>query len=228
MPTEPLTVAVITGGHSYDVINFHKFFQSLHGVEAYIQHLDDFATAKQRVRDSYDVLLFYIMMMDGPTDEGLPGFRGKPRKALERLGATEQGIVVLHHGLLAYPQWSVWHELVGIPDRTLAGYEHDQTLRVQIADPHHPITQGLSDWTMVDETYDMADAAADAAADALANNHILLTVDQPHSMHTVAWTRHYQRSRVFCLQSGHNNQTWVDPNFKAVLERGLAWSCGRL
>ncbi|MCA9906985.1 MAG: ThuA domain-containing protein, partial [Anaerolineae bacterium] len=152
----PLTVAVITGGHSYDVINFHQLFRELPGIDAYIQHIDDFAAAPAAVRERYDVLLFYIMMPEEPTDD-LPGYRGKPRQALARLGQTDQGILIMHHGLLAYPAWPQWDELVGITDRTLHGYAHDERLALHVADPHHPITQGLADWTLTDETYDMAD-----------------------------------------------------------------------
>ena len=220
MTTKPINVAVITGGHAYDVINFQNLFLSLEGVNGYIQHLDDFATSSKAVRDSYDVLLFYIMMMEGPTDEGLPGYRGRPKQALERVGQTDQGIVVLHHGLLAYPQWPVWNSLVGIADRTLSGYSHDETLRIKVADKTHPITLGLLDWSMVDETYNMADAAP--------GNQILLTVEHENSMSTIAWAHQYKASRVFCFQLGHDKQGWEDENFRDVLKRGLAWSCGRL
>ena len=77
-----LSVAVVTGGHGFDVRNFHKLFRALDGVDAYIQHLDDFASSPTEVRDSYDAVLFYIMMMQGPADEGLPWYAGKPKTAL--------------------------------------------------------------------------------------------------------------------------------------------------
>lgn len=220
MTTAQLSVAVITGGHAYDVMNFHKLFAELEGVNAYIQHIDDFATSPEATRDSYDVLLFYIMMMEGPSDEGMPGFRGRPKRALERLGQTKQGIVVMHHGLLAYPQWPHWNQIVGIEQRGLIGYKHDETLHVAVADKTHPITQGMADWTMIDETYNMADAPPD--------KQILLTVDHANSMSTIAWTHQFGRSRVFCLQLGHDNQAWSDQNFRNIVARGLSWSCGRL
>lgn len=215
-----IELAVVTGAKAHDVIGFHKLFDALPGINAYIQHIDDFASTPEEVRDRYDVVLFYFMMREGPTDEGLPGYCGKPKSALERLGQTEQGIVVLHHALLAYPQWSVWDEIVGIPDRTLSAYEHDEKLAINVADPAHPITQGLSDWKMVDETYLMADAAGD--------NHILLKTSHHQSTGTIGWVRTHRAARVFCLQSGHDAQTWQDENFKTVLERGIRWSCGRL
>lgn len=131
---EPIRCAVITGGHGYHVLNFHRFFRGLAGVDAYIQHMDDFASARASVRDGYDVVLFYTMLMDGPTDDGGPWYAGRPKTALEHLGETEQGIAFLHHAILAYPQWPVWSEMVDILDR---GFDHhpEQTLRVEIASP---------------------------------------------------------------------------------------------
>ncbi len=217
---KPLDIAVVTGAKSHDVINFHKLFGDLAGINTYIQHIDDFASTPEKVRDGYDAVLFYFMMPDGPTDDGLPGYCGKPKSAIERLGQTDQGIVVLHHALLAYPQWSVWNEIVGIRDRTLSSYEHDEKMSISVVDPAHPITQDLADWDMVDETYLMANAGDD--------NHILLKTNHPQSMETIAWARNYNNNRVFCLQSGHDHQTWEDKNFKTVLNRGIHWSCRQL
>jgi type 1 glutamine amidotransferase len=217
--TRKIKTAVVTGGHAYDVPNFHKLFRSLKGIDAYIQPMDDFASSPEEVRDSYDVVLFYIMLIEGPQDEGLPWYAGKPKAALEHLGEEEQGIVVLHHAILAYPQWPVWREIAGIDGRNF-GYDHDQSLRIHIANPTHPITRGLTDWDMVDETYTMRDADE--------SNDILLTVDHPRSMKTIAWTRYYKKSRLFCWQSGHDNAAWLAPNFQEILTRGIQWVAKRI
>ena len=125
----------------------------------------------------------------------------------------------MHHALLAYLQSPLWSELVGIPDRKF-GFDHDQTLQVQVANADHPITRGMKSWEMIDETYNMASAGEGST--------ILLTVNHPKSMKTIAWTRQYKKARVFCTESGHDNQTWVNPNFKQVLRRGILWSARRL
>ena len=179
--------------------------------------MDDFASSPEAVRDAYDAVVFYIMLMDGPTDENLPWYAGKPKTALEHLGATGQGVVVLHHALLAYPQWPLWSELVGIADRKF-GYHMNQQLHVDVSHPEHPITRGLQSWDMIDETYTMTDAGA--------GSEILLSVEHPQSMKTIGWTRQYKKSRVFCFESGHDNQTWINPNFREVLRRGIQW-CAR-
>jgi hypothetical protein len=216
MSTEPIRTAVVTGEHSYDVIGFHEVFRRLKDVNAYIQHIDDFAAAARAVRDSYDVVLFYGMPMATPSDEGRPWYAGTPRAALERLGETGQGILLLHHGLLAYRNWPLWNSLVGIDDRRF-GYHPDQLIRVEVASSEHPITAGLSAWDMIDEAYEMGEPGP--------GSHILLTTGHPRSMRALAWTRECRNSRVFCFACGHDDQTWRNKMFQKVLLRGILW-CG--
>ncbi len=212
-------LAVVTGGHPFDVVNFHRLFRRFVEVDAYVQHLEHFATSSQEVRDAYDAVLFYFMPTQDPTEERRDRHARTPLSALEALGQSEQGIVVLHHALLAYRTWPVWGELVGIGDRTF-GYQAGQTVPVEVADPDHPVTRGLAPWSMVDETYTMGEPGEGSTP--------LLSTDHPDSMKTLAWTRTHGRARVFCLECGHDNQTWMDHNFREVLRRGILWSAGRL
>jgi len=215
-----LKLAVVTGGHSYDVPNFHQLFRAIgDGMDIYIQNMDDFASSSADVRQGYDVVLFYIMLMNGPSDEGNPWYAGKPKTALETLGQTAQGIVMLHHALLAYPQCSLINELTGISERSF-GYHIGETVTTHVADTKHPITHGMTDWTMTDETYTMADAGE--------GSHVLLTCDHPKNMKTLAWTRQYGQSRVFNYQSGHDNETWKNLNFRTMLRRGIQWAGGKI
>ena len=82
------------------------------------------------------------------------------------------------------------------------------------------ITRGVAAWQMIDETYTMADAGADS--------EILLTTRHPKSMRTLAWTRTHNNARVFCFQSGHDNQTWQNRAFREVLSRGIHWTARRI
>jgi len=179
----PLNVAVVTGGHSYQVREFHRLFHGLAGIAPTIQHMDDFASSPTAVRQAYDVVLFYTMLLDGPVDTNLPWYCGAPLTAMTELGQTLQGIVVLHHAILAYPQSGPWDQRVGMTGRHQFTYHQNQSLHIHVADSDHPITRGLTDWDMVDETYTTPDLAADST--------VLLTVDHPHSMRHIAWTRQY-------------------------------------
>ncbi len=219
MSTHPVKIAIVTGGHPYEVIPFHQMFHALEGVEAYIQSMDEFATSPEAMRDSYDVVGFYHMLMDGPTDDGPEWLRGKVKSVLEHTAQTGQGMLILHHAILAYPQWAVWNELVGIGDRSF-GYHPYETIQVTPASGAHRVTQGLAPWEMVDETYTMAEP--DSAST------VLLTVEHPKSMRALAWTRTPNGKRIFCFQSGHDHITWDNAGFRTVLQRGILWSGGRL
>ena len=206
-----IKVAVITGGHFFDVPGFHAIFRDMPNVDSYIQLEANWAADVGNVLDTYDVFLFYNM------PRGLPEERTRP--VLEKLGESGQGIFLLHHAILAYEQWPLWSDLVGISDRSF-GYDHEQQLSVQIADPAHPITQGIQPWQMVDETYSMASAAD--------GSHLLLTTEHPNSMRVLGWTRQFRNARVFCFQSGHDNTTYVDTNFRKTILRGIQWCAGRI
>jgi len=217
-PTGKIRVAVVTGRHPFDVPGFHALFRSMPAIDPYVQHLEDFASASTQERAWYDVVLFYNMHTATPTGDE-PWYEMGIKAALEGLGSSSQGIFVLHHAILAFPDWPIWSDVVGIPDRRF-GYHHDQSIRVQVGNTKHPIMLGLQDWDMVDETYTMHDAGA--------GSEILLTVEHPRSMKTIAWTRQHGQARVFCLELGHDNAAYAHPSFRAVVERGVQWCAGRM
>jgi len=203
-------LAVITGEHPYEVPAFAQLFRSLEGIDAYIQDLDNYCRDLAHVRDWYDAVLFYNM-------------HGEPtpscREIAERLEYRERGVVILHHGMLAFMGWPLWSGLVGINDRHFR-YKAGETVHVQIADAEHPITRGLAPWTMVDEVYKMQEPGP--------GSHVLLTTDHPDSLHALAWTRTVGQARVFVFASGHGAETYANPGFREVLRRGILWAAGRL
>lgn len=214
-----IKTAVIVGGHGFDVIGFQTMFRELPGVEPYIQNLEEFS-ADSRNRDNYEVLVFYSMHRPIPSADGSKQEQ-RILTSLERSGRTKQGILILHHAILAYPQWEYWSELVGMKDRSF-GYHHGQYLHVDIAVGDHPVTRDISPWDMVDETYTMNDAEASDG------NRVLLTVDHEKSMKTIAWTREFNQARVLCFQSGHDNETFVNDGFRTFLARAILWLARRL
>jgi type 1 glutamine amidotransferase len=210
---EIIRTAVVTGKHTYEVPPFVNLFRSIPEIDFYPQHMEDFVGDRGGFRQTYDVIVFYNFHQTTDEEKNM-------KAALETLGETEQGILVLHHAVLAFRQWDFWSDLVGIETRG-RGYDHDQTIEVEIANPAHPITQGLNPWTMVDETYSINDATGP-------DNDILLTTQHPLSMRTLAWTRQFRQARVFCYQSGHNHAAFTDPNFRTVIQRGILWLAHRI
>ena len=203
-----MQVAVVTGEHGFREKDFDAVFQSMENITFVREDLDDFVDNPKQ--NEYDTVVFYNFHRPYPTEA----------QAKSILGLTEkgQGIVILHHAILAFPEWGAFSDMCGIDERAEFDYFPKQTFQVQIADKSHPITEGLADWELGDETYTMTSAGEDST--------ILLTTNHPDSMDVLGWTREYANSRIFCLQSGHDNVTYSNPNFREVLKRGIQW-CGK-
>ncbi len=225
MKNGKIKTAVITGEHPYDVVGFQSMLRSLPEIEAYPQNMWDFITDPARGPGDYEVLLFYNChhgtpaQEDGKLEPGTSKQSGAIKEILEGLADGDQGIFLLHHALVAFPDWPLWRELSGMRQRGNVPVAFDQTVRIDVADTEHPLTAPLEPWDIVDETYIIDDADEDS--------HILLTTNHPQSMKTIAWTRTFGKARVFCYQNGHDNQAYSNPGFRAVVGRGIQWLAGR-
>jgi type 1 glutamine amidotransferase len=208
-------VAVVEGFHPFEVPQWHALWRSFEGLECYVQHIDNWAVDCAGCQADYDVVLFYNMTMkvaDSP-------FRDALAASLARLGESGQGIVVLHHAILAYPDEPCWTRMVGIEDRSF-GFHVDQEFTLQVARPDHPIARGIAASPMQDETYTMAEPGNDS--------EVLFTVNHDPSMEALGWTRHYRESRVFCFQPGHDHLAYENPVFRRILQQGVLWCANRL
>jgi len=210
-----LRIAVVTGGHAFDVPNFYRLFRELPGLDAYPQHIEHFGSSPEAARDAYDVVVFYGMERGGPPEKG-PHYAGNPKAALERIVERGQGVVVLHHALLAWEKWDFWDRLTGFNDRNFR-YKEGLNLKIEVGDDKHAITQDLNGFEIVDEGY------------VLHGKHdgqgtVLLTTEHEDAMAEIAWAREQGKSRVFCLTLGHDKVAWENPGFRETLRRGVVWS----
>jgi type 1 glutamine amidotransferase len=209
-------VAVITGGHPFDVPGFHRFVGAIAGAAftPLVQHLDDFATSPPGARRSYAAVLFYFFPQGAPQGGGIAG---DPARAIEDLLDAGQGVVVLHHALLAYPAWPLWDEVVGCAGRDRFSYHPGTRYEARVVEGDHPIVQGIAGWEMTDETYVMP--AVEGAP--------LLAATHPLSSPVIAWTRTCRGSRVACLQPGHDDGAWSRAGFQQLVAQALYWTSRR-
>jgi hypothetical protein len=98
-------------------------------------------------------------------------------------------------------------------------WAHGQDIPVKVVDKEHPITKGLADFTIHDETYGGYYVAPGV--------HVLLTTDHPKCAREIAWTRQYGKSRVCYLIFGHDNEAWQNPNYKELVARAIRWASER-
>lgn len=95
--------------------------------------------------------------------------------------------------------------------------------KVNISNPDHPITAGLSDFEMVSEQYYMHTDPG---------NQVLATTAFDGSVHSwiegtaipVVWTRQWGEGKVFYCSLGHQVKDFEVPECREIIRRGLNWA----
>ena len=134
--------------------------------------------------------------------------------------------VVLHCGMHCFrgkgPPKSAptpWFDFTGL---ITTGHGAQKPIAVTYAE--HPITQGLTGWTTVnEELYNNAAGRLQPTASPVA------TGKQGADESVVAWTNTYAgTTKVFGTTLGHNTATVADPKYLDLVTNGLLWSAGKL
>jgi type 1 glutamine amidotransferase len=165
---------------------------------------------------------------------------------------TGQGLVVLHHAVAAWPGWEGWAEGLGTRffyrPGTLrgepcpsSGFRH-ATFTIQVADPDHPICEGIADFTVSDELYhapvlpdrihpilrhdgDREGSAFLDTFDVVTNGEStgVTCATRGQASDIIGWTTTMGRSPVVVLLMGDGPSTFADQMFRRLLSNALAW-----
>jgi len=219
---EKVRILLTFGGHGFQQEPFFKMFDEMKGIEYDKAPLPQKADLfKPGLEKEYDVIVMYDMVK---------AFTPKQQEAFVELLKTGIGVVSLHHNMGAHREWSEFPRIIGgkfifapceIDGEKYAksGWAHGQDLKVTIADKEHPITKGLKDFEIHDETYNKYYTAANAK--------VLLTTDHPKNDPELAWVTEYGKSRVFYFMLGHDGKGWQNPAFPEIVARGIRWAAGK-
>jgi type 1 glutamine amidotransferase len=218
-PEPPIRVLVITGGHDYNKNTFNAMFSSMGDIISYT--IAEFPSAydmfSRENRNKYDVLVFYHMWQKITQEQ---------EKILAECIREGKPLVALHHSICAFDDWPEYFSIVGgkyfhkpttVNGKTypVSSYIHDLHFKVIISNPDHPVTKGLKDFEVFDETY--KDYYVEAGVTPL------LTTIEPTSTPVIGWTKKYGKARVVTLQSGHDTPTFENPNFRKLLKQSIEW-----
>ncbi len=222
-PLDLIKVVVVTGGHGFEHDPFFALFQGYKDIQYVEAAQKDHSERFEDISNwDYDVIVLYNM------SQNLSPKREKNFQDLLKAGV---GLVALHHAEGAFNTSEAYRQIIGarypLKPQQIEGkqfatgtYDHDMDMNVKIADREHPITRGLSDFTIHDETYKGNWFAKD--------NHVLLTTDHPKSDTTICWTRPSTDNRIVFLQLGHDSKAYVNPNYRQLIVRSIRWAAGDL
>ena len=91
---------------------------------------------------------------------------------------------------------------------------------IHIEDKEHPITRGLSDFTVNDETYKHGVFQP--------GNRVLLSTNEPTSDRIIGWVSGYDKGKVCFIESGHGTAIYSDANFRRLTAQAIRWCAERL
>ncbi|MDR2921645.1 MAG: ThuA domain-containing protein [Tannerella sp.] len=213
-----IKVLVVTGGHDYDKEGFEELLAKLPGSYDQVEHPNALAMLNSEKFASYDVVLFYDMPLKSESNTAV---------CFYELTDAGKGIIVLHHAFCSYNAWPEYERMIGgsyyrYPwkkdgvAQDASTYTHDVTFDVKVEDPNHPVTEGVSDFQITDETY--------GNVDIMPNVYPLLSTTEPSSALLVGWTNIYRNSRVVTLTLGHDRSAWENPSFIQILSQAVKWT----
>lgn len=217
-----IRVLLTYGGHGFEQAPFFALFESIPDVEVTRAELPkQFDLLKPGLEKRYDVIVRYDMC---------PKITPAQRKAFVELLNRGIGLVALHHNVGAHREWDEYRKIIGgkfiFGPCTIDGkryartpWSHGEHLDVVVADRRHPITRGIADFKIHDETYGPFYVAEGV--------HVLLTTDHPKNNRVVAWTTKYGRSPVFYLMFGHDHFAYENPSYRKLVAQGIRWAAGK-
>ena len=218
-PGRMTRLLVVTGGHDFETNQFFQMFKDMPAASFQTAtHAQAHDWLKPEAARAYDVLVLYDMWQD-ITDEAKSNFVARLQEG--------KGLVILHHAIANYQKWPEYERVLGgryYLQKTMVGgvekarsiYQHGVHFRVRVLNSSHPVTVGVSDFEIHDETYNLYDVAPDAER--------LLGTDEPTSARVIGWAHAYAKARVVYLQGGHDHFAYENPAYRRLLANAVHWT----
>jgi len=163
----------------------------------------------------YDAVVLHFMNWEKPD----PG--PQARANLQKFVAEGKGLVLVHFACGAFQGWPEFAKIAGRAyDPKLPPHDPYGKFRVEIADPNHPITCGMSPFETVDELYTCL--AGDTKI------HIIATAKSKvdGKDYPMGFVLQYGKGRVFHSVLGHDAQAIANPPVAALFRRACSWAAG--
>jgi type 1 glutamine amidotransferase len=216
----PLKVLVITGGHNYDRTAFNAMFDSFEGMDCTIRETEEDPGALFEPIEAfgYEAVVLYNFRQN-LSDRAQEHFMALLDEGI--------GLTVIHHAIAGFPGWREYENIIGatyvLREETRRGthyprpqWKHSMDMKIKVEDPAHPVTQGVENFTLRDETYKLWVYHE--------GNHLLLSTDHEHSNRQIAWTRRYAGARVYFIQLGHDRHAFENEPYRRLLRQGISWT----
>jgi len=222
---DKVNIVVVTGGHGFQQGPFLAMFKAFESEGIAFTHAPqkDHSELFEDISEwKYDVIVLYNMTQK---------ISEKRKKNFMTLLEKGVGVVVLHHALGAWQDWPDYAQRIaggkfylkpteenGVK-RPKSGWKHGVDYTVHIEDPNHPITRGMKDFKIHDETYCRYSVSPKAK--------IITTTDEPTSEKAIGWTLGCGKARTCFIINGHDGKAYENPNYRQLVSNAIRWAAGK-
>jgi len=169
----------------------------------FTENLDDL---KERTKQ-FDIIIQYTtgMQLTKEQEKGLCDF-------VQNGG----GYVGIHSASDSFKNADRYWEMLG---GRFAGHGGGK-FTVYIYDHDHPITRGMRDFEIQDETYSHNYHRN-------AQMRSLTRMNRGNERQSMSWVSSYGKGRVFYTGNGHGREAWTNPHFQRLVVRAAYWAAVR-
>ena len=204
---------IVTGGKAICKENFYGLFENF----SYDTTSKPFAfdLFNPDNVNNYKTIIFYDTYQPISEDQ---------KNSFLKIFESGIGVLFLHHSLVSHQDWDEYENIIGgryfhqpwVENGKKYGpstYKHDQDFIVKIVDKDHPITRGLEDFKIHDETYLNYRVQKNVTR--------LLTTDYRESGEVLGWTHTYKNSKVVFIIPGHDKLAYENKNYKKLIDNSI-------
>ena len=219
---QKIKVLIVTGGHGFQKGPFLKMFEDNADITftAAPQGKSSEAYDREDLYD-FDVVVLYDLVQKITETQ---------KRRFLALFDKGVGLVALHHCLASYQAWGEFEKILGGKyllkeekrgDKTwpASGFRHGVDIPVKIVSAQHPITTGMSDYTIHDEVYWGCRISTAVTK--------LITTDHSQSAPVRGWCHTYRAARVVYLMGGHDATAYNDANYRRLVARAIQWAASK-
>lgn len=217
-PGEKIKVVVVTGGHAFERKPFFTLFEGYDDIEYVEAQLKDDSEIFEDISEwDYDVMVLFNMTQN---------ISPKRQENFTKLVKGGVGVVALHHSMGSFQDWGEYRKIIGGKyyvkateeegvTREGSTYKHDADYKIHIEDSRHPVTRGVSDFAVHDETYKKCGFEKD--------NRVLLSTEHPASDKPLGWVRRYGKGKVCFIMVGHGPSVYANESYRRLVAQAIRW-----
>jgi type 1 glutamine amidotransferase len=208
-PNKPGKIKVLfeVGGRVHDSVNLPPILKKL------LEDTGDYEITISDNRDllrseniqKYDLLMLYITRGNITPEQ---------EKGLLEFVQNGKGLVGIHASTSGFENSDAYTKMIGARFTN----HGSGTFKVKITGKRHSSMQGMSDFTIWDETYRHKFHP---------EGKINVLMRRESDGDPVTWVSYYGEGRVFITSLGHDKRTFNHPAFQDTIKRGCSWAVKR-